>query len=151
MTKPLNTQLWQCSSSWWKNATLTFQPPYLPDLAPCDFWLFPRLNVGLQHQRFATVEDIKCSVTASYTQYHRRISTSASKHGKTIGASVCVCRRDVLWGWLDWKALHFNYESMTAEFWELSDTPTYLLDTDLYVATWMSNPESNRIYFVNIS
>ena len=68
----------------------TLQPPYLPDLAPCDFWLFRRLNIGFQHQRFATVEDIKCSVTAGYTPCHRMISTSASKHGKTIGASVCV-------------------------------------------------------------
>jgi len=73
-----------------KQITLTLQPPYLPDLAPCDFWLFPRLNIGLQHQHFATVEDIKRSVTAGYTLYHRRISTNASKHGKTIGASVCV-------------------------------------------------------------
>jgi hypothetical protein len=73
-----------------KQIPLMRQPTYLPDLAPCDFWLFRRLNVGLQHQSFVTVEDIKCSVTASYTPYHRRMSTSASKHGKTIGASVCV-------------------------------------------------------------
>jgi hypothetical protein len=48
------------------------------------------LKIGLQHQHFATVEDIKLSVTADYTPYHSWISTNASKHGKTIGASVCV-------------------------------------------------------------
>jgi hypothetical protein len=73
-----------------KQITLTVQPPYLPDLEPCDFWLFPRLNIGLQQQRFAKVEDIKFIVTAGYTPYHRRISTSASKHGKTFGPSVCA-------------------------------------------------------------
>jgi hypothetical protein len=36
------------------------QPPYTPpDLAPCDFWLFPKLKTGLQSCRFATADDIK--------------------------------------------------------------------------------------------
>jgi hypothetical protein len=59
--------------------------------------------------------------------YQRRLSVSASKHDKTIGASVCVCAQDVLRGWLDWKALHFKYLSFMAEFWELFDTPTNIL------------------------
>lgn len=80
-----------------KHITPRLQPPYLPDLAPCDLWLFPRLNTGLQHQRFTTVEDIKCSVTAGYTPYYRRISMSPSEHGKTIGASVCVQKGCTWW------------------------------------------------------
>ena len=35
------------------------QPPYSPDLAPCDFWLFPKLR-GC---RYDTVEEMKESVT----------------------------------------------------------------------------------------
>ena len=31
------------------------QPPYSPDLAPCDFWLFPKLT-GC---RYETIEEIK--------------------------------------------------------------------------------------------
>lgn len=34
-------------------------PPYSPDLAPCDFWLFPRLKFHLKGKRFADVEEIK--------------------------------------------------------------------------------------------
>ena len=31
------------------------QPPYSPDLAPCDFWLFPKLR-GC---RYETIEEMK--------------------------------------------------------------------------------------------
>ena len=27
-------------------------PPYSPDLAPCDFWLFPKLKIYLQSREF---------------------------------------------------------------------------------------------------
>ena len=35
------------------------QPPYCPDLAPCDFWLFPKLR-GC---RYETIEEMKEAVT----------------------------------------------------------------------------------------
>ena len=35
------------------------QPPYSPDLAPCDFWLIPKLR-GC---RYETIEEIKEAVT----------------------------------------------------------------------------------------
>jgi hypothetical protein len=41
------------------NIPIVPHPPYSPDLAPSDFWLFPMLKVGLRGRRFATVEDIK--------------------------------------------------------------------------------------------
>jgi hypothetical protein len=37
--------------------------PYLSDLAPCDFWLFPKLKNALKGQRFADILDIKHNVT----------------------------------------------------------------------------------------
>jgi len=37
-------------------------PPYSPDLAPCDFWLFPKLNNALKGQRFADLSDIQRNV-----------------------------------------------------------------------------------------
>ena len=39
------------------------QPPYSPDLAPCDFFLFPRLKKVLKGHRFETTEDIKRNST----------------------------------------------------------------------------------------
>jgi len=37
-------------------------PPYSPDLAPCDFWLFPKLKNALNGQRFADLSDIQRNV-----------------------------------------------------------------------------------------
>ena len=36
------------------------QPPNSPDLAPCDFWLFPKLR-GCR--RYETIEEMKESMT----------------------------------------------------------------------------------------
>jgi hypothetical protein len=39
------------------------QPPYSPDLAPCDFWLFPKLKLLLKGGRLQIVEEIKENAT----------------------------------------------------------------------------------------
>jgi hypothetical protein len=31
-------------------------PPYSPDLAPCDFFLFPKIKLKLNGRRFDTIE-----------------------------------------------------------------------------------------------
>jgi len=35
------------------------QPPYSPDMAPCDFFLFPKMKLQLKGRRFDTVEEIQ--------------------------------------------------------------------------------------------
>ena len=43
-----------------KNFThVTPQPPYSPDLAPCDFWLFVKLKRSLWGNLSASIEDIE--------------------------------------------------------------------------------------------
>ncbi|CAH2096444.1 unnamed protein product [Euphydryas editha] len=43
-----------------KNSTnILPQPPYSPDAAPCDFWLFSKLKRPLRGNRFDSIEDIK--------------------------------------------------------------------------------------------
>ena len=39
------------------------QLPKSPDLAPCDFWLFPKLKEKLRGCRYETIEEIKEAVT----------------------------------------------------------------------------------------
>ena len=39
------------------------QPPYSPDLAPCDFWLFPQLKENLRDCRYETIAEMKEAVT----------------------------------------------------------------------------------------
>jgi len=40
-------------------------PPYSPDLAPCDFFLFPNLKKSLAGQKFASNEEV-VSATEAY-------------------------------------------------------------------------------------
>jgi hypothetical protein len=38
-------------------------PPYLPDLALCNFWLFPKLKTTLKDHRFSDIADIQGHAT----------------------------------------------------------------------------------------
>ena len=38
-------------------------PPYSPDLAPCDFWLFPKLKENLRGCHYETIKEMKEAVT----------------------------------------------------------------------------------------
>jgi len=42
-----------------KNMTVIPHPPYSPDLAPCDCFLFPKLNLRMKGRRFDTNEEIQ--------------------------------------------------------------------------------------------
>ena len=46
-----------------KQTAVLDHPPYSPDLAPCDFWLFPKLKSQLKGTHFASASDIKDTVT----------------------------------------------------------------------------------------
>ncbi|UYV72461.1 hypothetical protein LAZ67_9003248 [Cordylochernes scorpioides] len=41
------------------NTRMMPQPPYSPDLAPCDFLLFPKLKRPMKGRRYATLDEIK--------------------------------------------------------------------------------------------
>ena len=63
------------------------QPPNSPDLAPCDFWLFPKLTVS----RYETIEEMKESVTKTIdtlTQedFHRAFEKLLERYNKCIAA-----------------------------------------------------------------
>ena len=63
------------------------QPPYSPDLAPCDFCLFPKLR----DCRYETIEEMKEAVTKiidTLTQedLHGSFQELLERHNKCIGA-----------------------------------------------------------------
>ena len=45
------------------NIAVLEQPPYSPDLAPSDFFLFPKLKGVIKGSRFSDVQSIKRAVT----------------------------------------------------------------------------------------
>ena len=63
------------------------QPPYSPDVASCDFWLFPKLR-GC---RYETIEEMKEAVTKvidTLTQqdFHRAFPKLLERYNKCIAA-----------------------------------------------------------------
>ena len=79
------------------------QPPYSPDLAPCDFWLFPKLR----ECRYETIEEMKEVVTKvidTLTQedFHGAFQKLLERYNKCIAAGgeylsfMCVLSIKVL-------------------------------------------------------
>jgi len=66
--------------------TQVCQPHYSPDLAPCDFWLFPKLKSPLKGRRF---------VNAMVTQYTSSLNSVSQltdqPHGK-VTIHTCAVR-----------------------------------------------------------
>ena len=63
------------------------QPPYRPDVAPCDFWLFPKLRGCL----YETIEEMKEAVTKvidTHTQedFHGASQKLLERYNKCIAA-----------------------------------------------------------------
>jgi len=52
---PCHTLLlvWQFLSN--KNITVCPHPTYSPDLAPCDFWLFPKVKITMKGKHFESI------------------------------------------------------------------------------------------------
>ena len=69
-------------------------PPYSPDLAPCDFRLFPKLKNILKGRRFADLSDIQRNVKKlprgipendfqdCFRQWHHRFTKCIASHGE---------------------------------------------------------------------
>ena len=49
--------------------TQVTQPPYSPDLATCDFWLFQKLKSPLKGKRFQTISEIQENTRRSLKYY----------------------------------------------------------------------------------
>jgi transposase len=45
------------------NITMLPHPPYSPDLAPCNFFLFPKLKTHLKGHHFWTIENVQAAAT----------------------------------------------------------------------------------------
>jgi len=84
-----------------KHGTAQFQqPPYSPHLAPCDFFLFPRIKKVLKGHRFEATEDIKRNATKTLLDIpkdtirhpERRVRKMFPTVAETLG-EVCSCGR----------------------------------------------------------
>jgi len=70
------------------------QPPYSPDLSPCDFFLFPKLKFHLKGRHLGNVDNIQKVVTDQlralphddfqhcYREWEQRLRRSVASEGK---------------------------------------------------------------------
>ena len=70
------------------NTALVRQPPYSPDLAPCDFWLFHKFKITLKGTRFQSRKDTGKKRRRSSGAFQRS-SRGASESGRD-GWEKCV-------------------------------------------------------------
>jgi hypothetical protein len=73
------------------------QPPYSPDMAPCDFWLFPKLKTVLNGKRFVDIDAIQKNATGTlHTIPKDSFSKNVSCSGRTAGSSVSAHKESIL-------------------------------------------------------
>ena len=63
------------------------QPPYSPDLAPCDFWLFPKLT-GCRYETIGEMKEAVTKVIDMFTQedLHGTFQELFERYNKCIAA-----------------------------------------------------------------
>ena len=94
------------------NIPVVRQAPYSPDMALCDFWLFPKLKMTLKGTRFESREDIMQNLT---NQLNTIPITSVPRVFRKMAEAlreVCASPRRLLWrGFKFWTSKSINYTS----------------------------------------
>ena len=64
-----------------------YQPPYSPDLTPCDFWLFPKLT-GCRYETIEEMKEAETKVIDTLTQedFHGAFQKLLEWYNKCIAA-----------------------------------------------------------------
>jgi hypothetical protein len=60
-------------------------PPYSPDLAPCNSFLFPKMKLKLKGRRFDTIEEIQAESPSVLVTDRKGLPGSVPKMKKTVG------------------------------------------------------------------
>jgi len=78
-----------------KHGTAQLQlPPYPPDIAKCEFFLFPRLKKVLKGHRFEVTENVKRNSTKILRHPERGVRKMFPTMVETLG-EVCSCGREL--------------------------------------------------------
>ena len=91
------------------------QRPYSPDLAPCDFWLFPKLR-GCRYETIEEMKEAVMKVTDTHTQ--EDFDGVFQKVVGTIQQAHCSRRRLLRRG-LEFHICTINKSAHTKKVWKL--------------------------------
>jgi hypothetical protein len=72
-------------------------PSYSPDLAPCDFFVFPKMKLKLEGRRFDIIEEIQAESQRMLDTDRKGHPGSVPKMEETVGP-VSTCGRELLRG-----------------------------------------------------
>jgi hypothetical protein len=71
------------------------QAPYSPDMAPCDFWLFPQVKTVLKGKRFEDIDAIQKNATSTLHTIPKTFK-NVSCSGRTAGSRVSAHKESIL-------------------------------------------------------
>lgn len=71
------------------------QTLYSADLAPADFYMFPKLKSSLKGKQFDSIVDMQANTETILTPLRKKISMDASR-SENIGNYVCSVKRELL-------------------------------------------------------
>ena len=94
------------------------QPPYSPDVGPCDFWLFPKLR-GCRYERIEEMEEAVTKVIDTLTQedFHGAFEKLLERYNK------CIERRRLRWRGLEFDVCTINKSAHTKKSGNLFNRP----------------------------
>jgi len=72
-----------------RNVAVLHHPPYSPDLAPANYFLFPKLKFSLKGWHFQTVKKIQCAVTRKFNNISKTAFLEGMKKLKER-ANKCI-------------------------------------------------------------
>ena len=100
----------------------TSSPPNSPDLAPCDFWLFPKLR-GC---RYETIEEMKRGCDEGHWHAHRRrLPWGLAEGVGTVQEAHCSQRR-LLWKVLEFHLCTINKSAHMKKVWKFIEGTLYI-------------------------
>ena len=101
------------------------QPPYSPDLAPCDFWLFPKLKEKLRGLSLWDIwVDERACDEGHWHAHTRRLPWGLPEVVGTVQQVHCS-RRRLLWGGLGFHVCTINKRALTKKVWKLMESTSY--------------------------
>ena len=96
-------------------------PPYSPDIAPCDFWLFPKLR-GCRYETIEMIKEAVTKVIDTFTQedFHEALLEVVG----TVQQVHCIWRR-LLWRGLEFHVCTTNKSAHPKKVWKLIVCTSY--------------------------
>ena len=116
-------------------------PPYSPDLAPCDFWLFPKLR-GCCYEAIEAMKEAVTKVIDMLTRedFHGAFQKLLEQYNKCI-----VAWRRLLWRGLEFHVCTINKRAHSKKSVNLFNDP-YIYSFNIFISSvrqWPGRPGFN--------